>query len=149
MGKKHTGNRPVINLKNLNKFVPYQNFQVKSLHCLTFSLRKEDYMCKPDLTDSYFSFLINEESRKLVNLYEFLCLFWSVPSTSFWEIFEIPNVNAEALDDSRHNTLERSPFFTNTTEEIIIARDCDFSSAATTLYHKPQKMYTGITSWVF
>ena len=27
-------NHPLINLKNLNKFIPYEHFKMKGLHCL-------------------------------------------------------------------------------------------------------------------
>ena len=32
--KKDGGNRPVINLKHLNQFMPYQHFKMEVLHCL-------------------------------------------------------------------------------------------------------------------
>lgn len=36
VGKKDGGNRPVINLKNFNEFVPCQHFKMESLNCLKF-----------------------------------------------------------------------------------------------------------------
>ena len=38
VGKKDRGNRPVINLKKLNAFIPYEHFKMKGLHCLKFLL---------------------------------------------------------------------------------------------------------------
>ena len=64
--KKDWGNKPVINLKNLNKFVPYQHFKMADLHYLKFLLQKGDYMCKIDLKDAYFSVPLSKKSRKLV-----------------------------------------------------------------------------------
>ena len=32
VGKKDGGHRPVINLKHLNQFVPYQHFKMEGLH---------------------------------------------------------------------------------------------------------------------
>ena len=71
--KKYGGNRPVINLKNLNSFIPYQHFKMEGLHLLKEMLKEGDFMCKLDLKDAYFC----SPSRKLeeiCNLYEFLCL---------------------------------------------------------------------------
>ena len=74
------GNRPVITLKHLNQFMPYQYFKMESLHCLQNTLKKEDYMCKLDLKETYCSVPLNPASRKFVwflwsrKLYEFLCL---------------------------------------------------------------------------
>lgn len=49
--KKNSGHRPVINLKKLNCHIPYFFFfKMEGLFLL-----KEDYMCKIDLKDAYFS----------------------------------------------------------------------------------------------
>ena len=78
--KKGWENRPVINLNDLNRFIPYKHFKMEGLHCLKYVLQKGDYMCKIDLKDAYFSVPLHKDSRKLVrflwagNLYEFLCL---------------------------------------------------------------------------
>ena len=80
ISKKDRGNRLVINLKDLNRFIPCKHFKVEGLHCLKYVLQKRDYMCKIDLKDAYFSVPLHKDSRKLVrslwarNLYEFLCL---------------------------------------------------------------------------
>ena len=44
--KKDGGNRPMINFKNLNKFIPYENFSLEGLHCLKFLLEQDDFLCK-------------------------------------------------------------------------------------------------------
>ena len=49
------GNRPVVNLKYLNQFIPYQLFKMKSLFCLRKLLQEADYMCKLDMKDAHFS----------------------------------------------------------------------------------------------
>ena len=38
--KKNEGNRPVINVKDLNSFIPYEQFKIEGLHNLKFSLKK-------------------------------------------------------------------------------------------------------------
>ena len=73
-------NRPVINLKDLDRFISYKHFKMEGLHYLKYVLQKRDYMCKIDLKDAYFSVPLHKDSRKLgrflwaENLYEFLCL---------------------------------------------------------------------------
>ena len=98
VGKKDGGNRPVINLKNLNQFVPYEHFKMEGLHCLKDILKRGDYMCKIDLKDAYFSVALNESSRKLIrfkwggNLYEFLCLCFGLGPAPriFTKLLKIP-----------------------------------------------------------
>ena len=48
-------NQPVINLKDLNRFISYKHFKIEGLHYLKYVLQKGDYMCKVDLKDAYFS----------------------------------------------------------------------------------------------
>ena len=78
---KNTGGfRPIINLKELNQFIPYHHFKMEGLKDVKFLLRKRDWMCKIDLKDAYFSVPMSTQSRKWVRfnwkgkLYEFLCL---------------------------------------------------------------------------
>ena len=66
VGEKDEGNRSVINLKNLNKFVPYHHFKMERSHCLKLLLQNGDYMYKIDLKDAYFRVPLSKESRKLV-----------------------------------------------------------------------------------
>ena len=80
ISKKGTdgGNRPVINLKDMHRFIPYKHFRMEGLHCLKYVFQKRDYMCKINLKDVYFSVPLHKNPRKLVrflwagNLYEFL-----------------------------------------------------------------------------
>ena len=74
----------MINLKNLNKFIPYKHFKMEDLHCLRFLPEQDDLLCKVDLKEVYFSVPFNKYSQKFVrfqwsdNLYEFLCLFFEL-----------------------------------------------------------------------
>ena len=43
VGKKNGGNRPVINLKHLNQFIPYQHFKLEDLFHLREMLQKDDF----------------------------------------------------------------------------------------------------------
>ena len=46
INKKGGMNRPVINLKDLNKLISYKNFKMEGLNCLKYVLQKVDKMCK-------------------------------------------------------------------------------------------------------
>ena len=61
ISKKCGGNQPVINLKDLNRFIPYKHFRMEGLHCLKCVLHKGDYMCKTDLNDAYFSIPLHKD----------------------------------------------------------------------------------------
>ena len=67
--KKNRDSRPVINLKNLNKYIPHQNFKMESLQSLRNILKQGDSMCKEDLKDAYFCIALAEELKKLVRFY--------------------------------------------------------------------------------
>ena len=98
MEKKDEGQRPVINLKNLYFFVPYEHFKMESLNSLQFLLKKGDYMTKLDLKDAYFCVPPHKESRKFVlfqwdgRLYEFLCLCFSLTPAprTFTKLLKVP-----------------------------------------------------------
>jgi len=47
--KKQGGYRPVINLKNLNAYIPYLHFKMEGLHLLKDLLKENDWLCKIDL----------------------------------------------------------------------------------------------------
>ena len=64
--KKDGGNRTCINLKALNNFIPYKDFKMEGLHCLKYLLEENDFFCKIDLKDVYFSVPQCMSSRKFV-----------------------------------------------------------------------------------
>ena len=78
--KKDGGNRPVINFKNLNKFIHYEHFKMAGLHCLKLLLKQDNFLCKIDLKETHFPVPLNKNSQKFVrfqwsgNTYEFICL---------------------------------------------------------------------------
>ncbi|XP_068734583.1 uncharacterized protein [Montipora capricornis] len=53
--KKNAGNRPVINLKELNSYVTYQHFKMEGLYLLKHLVQTGDWMIKIDLKDAYFT----------------------------------------------------------------------------------------------
>ena len=58
--------RPIINLRGMDKFIPYHHFKMEGLKDVKHLLRKGDWMCKLDLKDAYFSVPLSHRSRKLV-----------------------------------------------------------------------------------
>ena len=78
--KKDGGQRPVINLKSLNKFVHTEHFKMEGIHVLRDLLRAGDWMAKVDLKDAYFMLPIREEDRAFLRFsfkdrtYQFKCL---------------------------------------------------------------------------
>ena len=75
--KKGGGQRPVVNLRPLNHFLPYEHFKLEGIHMLRDLLRKGDYLIKIDLKDA---FPLSQEHQKFIRflweetLYEFTCL---------------------------------------------------------------------------
>ena len=78
--KKESGHHPVINLKNLNHYLPYSHSKMEALFLLKEILQEGEYMCKIDLKDAYFLVPLNQKFQKFVSfrwknlLYQFLCL---------------------------------------------------------------------------
>ena len=78
--KKGGGHRPVINLRPLNSFIPYEHFKMESIHMLKDLIRKDDYLVKVDLKDAYLTVPIWEKHQKYLrflwrdSLLEFACL---------------------------------------------------------------------------
>ena len=62
INKKGVGNQPNINLKDLIRLISYKHFRMEGLYCLKYALQKEDYMCKIDLKDGYFSIPLHKDS---------------------------------------------------------------------------------------
>ena len=66
VAKKQGGNRPVINLKHLNAYIPYQHFKMEGLGLLKDMLKEKDYMVKIDLRDAYFCVPLHPSQRKFI-----------------------------------------------------------------------------------
>ena len=129
--KKDRGKRPVINLKNLTKFVPYQHFKMEVFHCLKCLLQKGDYMCKTDLKDTYLSVPLSKAPWKLVrfqwegSLYEFLCICFGLGPAprAFTKLLKVPISVLRRLMIQAIIFLNDLLIFGNTMEEILVARD--------------------------
>ena len=79
--RKDGGQRPAINLKQLNKHIPCQLIKIKGLYYLKFMLQQGELLCELDLNAAYFSVpLHRKDSRKMMrfqwssNLFDFLSM---------------------------------------------------------------------------
>ena len=79
--RKDGGQRPAINLKQLNKHIPFQLIKIKGLHYLKFMLQQGELLCELDLNAAYFSVLLHmKDSRKMMrfqwssNLFDFFSM---------------------------------------------------------------------------
>ena len=74
------GNRPVINLKELNSYVSYQHFKMEGLYLLKHLVQTGDWMMKIDLKDAYFTVQVSTQHQPLLRFvhgglrYQFSCL---------------------------------------------------------------------------
>ena len=64
--KNDGGSHPVINFKNLNKFIPYEHIKMEGLHCLKILLEQNNLLCEIDPKKVYFSVPINKSFQKFV-----------------------------------------------------------------------------------
>jgi ribonuclease HI len=69
--KKDGGQRPVLNLKGLNKYVPNKTFKMQTLQVVQQQLQKGDWLASLDLKDAYFHVPIHPEYQKYMR-FEFL-----------------------------------------------------------------------------
>ena len=78
--KKDRTQRPIINLKSLNQFIPYIHFKMETISNLRDLLEPNDLMIEIDLKDAYFTVPLHESIRKHIRfkwegtIYEFVCL---------------------------------------------------------------------------
>ena len=78
--KKGGGQRPVVNLRSLSQFIPYEHFKMEGIHMLRDLLRKGGFMVKIDLKDAYFTVPVWKNHQKFLKfvwketMYEFACL---------------------------------------------------------------------------
>ena len=121
-GKKDGVYHPVINLKMLNQFITFLHFKMEGLFQLNHIIQGQDWMCKLNLKDEYFSVPLDQNSRKFVRfqwketLYEFMCLCFGLgPALRvFTKLLKIPisekdqyqsdNIFGRYIDFESHNT---------------------------------------------
>ena len=129
--KKDGTFRPVINLKELNSFIPYEKFKMETLKDVKNILKENDFMVKIDLKDAYFSVPINKESRKYVrfewkgNLYEFQCLMFGLGQapTIFSKLLKVPMSLLRRISVTLIIYIDDILIIAHTCQEAYLARD--------------------------
>ena len=131
VNKKDGDQTPVINLKQLNTYIPYCHFRMEGLQNLKYMLQKGDYMCKLDLQDAYFSFPLEKNSRQFVrfrwsgNSYEFLCLCFGLGPAAriFTKLLKVPMTILRRLNIKIIIYLDDMLLIGHSLEKIFIDRD--------------------------
>ena len=124
VGKKDGGNKPVINLKNLNNF-SYQHFKIEGLYCLN----KSFYWQEGEL-------YVEDQFER--------CLFLCATKQRSSEINEIPEVSASALDQAQHQSFQQIIKGTN-----ISAETFDGLGGNKNLGRSPKGILTGRDSAIY
>ena len=66
--KKDRGQIPVINLKEINAYIPYCHLKMEGLQNLKYMLEKGDYICKLELKDAYLSVPLEKKFKAIRSL---------------------------------------------------------------------------------
>lgn len=78
--KKDGGYRMVLNLKELNKQIPYKHFKMENFEQAIRIVNEGDYLASVDLKHAYYTVRIAEDQQKCLcfkwedNIYQFTCL---------------------------------------------------------------------------
>ena len=102
--KKDGGQRPVINLKHLNRFGKSEHFKMEGLHTVKALIQKNNWLAKVDLKDAFFMVPIAQQHQHLLlftvgtKTFQFKCL----P----FELCTAPRVFTKVLKPAIELTLE-------------------------------------------
>ena len=129
--KKEGTFRPIIDLKKVNNFIPYQKFKMESLKNIRSLLQPGDFLVKIDLKDAYFTVPINPKSRKFVRflwegeVYEFLCLMFGLGPAPriFTKLMKVPISLLQKLKIRLIIYMDDMLLMGSSLEEITWARD--------------------------
>ena len=135
------GNRSVINLKDLNWFIPYGHFKMEGSYCLKYVLQKGDYISKIYLKDilqrtstQRFTKIITVSlGRKLVRV-PVPMLWFGTSSQNIHKIIKGPNFSFETSDDKGHNLSRRFIDFKKECERL-----CDLPISTSRLCDKSEE----------
>jgi len=127
--------RPVINLKSLNQYIPYEHFKMESLSLLKDILQPGDIMCKVDSKDAYFAVPLSKNSSKHVRflwrekLYiqalQFICLCFGLGPAPivFTKLLKVPITLLRRLNIRLIIFLDNILLMAASIEQLFMNRD--------------------------
>ena len=129
--KKDGSQRPILNLKNLNKYIPYIHFKMENLKNVKNIIKVNDWMVKLDLKDAYFTLPLSQKSWKYVrflweeDIYQFLCLCFGLGPAPrlFTKLMKVPISMLRRLNIRLIIFLDDLLIFGSSMQEILEARD--------------------------
>ena len=129
--KKDGSLRPILNLRGLNEFIPYEHFKMEGLKDVKNLMKTNDWLIKIDLKDAYFSLPLNPKSRKYVRfhwekkIYQFICLCFGLGPAPrlFTKLMKVPVSILRRLNIRLVIFLDDILIFGSSMEEILMARD--------------------------
>ena len=84
--KKDGSHRPIIDLRELNRFIFWEHFKMEGIHLVKDLLQENDWLVKLDLKDAYFAIPIHRDHRHYLQFrwrgrtYQFSCLPFGISS---------------------------------------------------------------------
>ena len=130
--KKPDGSlRPIVNLRKINRHIPYHHFKMEGIHSLRGLLTPNDYLIKIDMKDAFFSVPLNAKSKKLVSFrwgnkaYEFqvMCFGLACAPHTFTKLTKAPISILRRVGVRLVIYLDDILLMAQTLEEIQRARD--------------------------
>ena len=109
VAKKGGGQRPVLDLSLLNKFIPTEHFKMENLMTIKALINKGGYMINIDLTDAYLTVPMHPDSQKFLR---FLWQGQSLPvcNHAVWSTCDTKSV--QKINETR-NSLAKRPGCSN------------------------------------
>ena len=131
VNKKDGSHRPVINLKFLNIFIPYQHFKMDMMHLIKDFLQEQGFLIKTDLKYAYFGIPLDKSSRKYIrfqwegNLYKslWLCFGLGPAPLIFTKLLKIPTALLRRINVRMIIFLDDMLVMAQTLKEISQAKE--------------------------
>lgn len=123
--------RPIVNLKNLNKFITAKPFKMEDLREVKNSILQNDWMVKIDLSKAFWSVKLSERLRKWIRfrhkdtLYEARSMMFGLTLAPrvFTKIMKIPMSLLRHLNIRIHIYIDDMIILAKEKKDIIQARD--------------------------
>lgn len=140
--KKDGDYRMILNLKELNKCIPYHHFKMDTFESALTMVTKDCYMASVDLRHAYYSVPIAEEQQKFLkfswrgNLYAYVCLpngiccaprlFTKLMKPVYATLRKLGHQNAGYIDDSLLASNSKEACVRNVHDTVHLMNDLGF-----------------------